>query len=207
MMKKALFALAATLALSAPVHATAAVVPYVNVVRVTPGAAPSKILAFQNTSTTNDVVIRRIEIANASTQTVSGGQAAYWVYLSTQLTHSAAASSFFAYGTALAAQPSYISVSTAPLLVQYEGDSAVLTGGGLTGVPPVINPLVVDNDDAATVNRSAVWYEESQTGNAPAGPLLLTKGSSRALVIEKRQGAASDFTAGSVEIRIFYTVK
>lgn len=181
--------------------------PYVAVFRLTPGAAPTHVLAFQNISTGEAVVVDRIEIANASTMTVTGGQAQYWVYASTQLTHSATAGTHYKYGAALASAPTTIvSASTAPTAVLIEGDSAILTAAqrnALSGVAPLLAPLVVDSDDAATVNRLGVW-DSFEGRQAQATPLTLPAGSNRALVIEKRMGAASDFTAGSVLIRIFY---
>lgn len=180
--------------------------PYVAVFRVTPGAAPTKILAFQNTSTGQSVIVDRIEIANASTMTVTGGQAQYWVWGSTQVEHSVAAGKHYAYASALASAPTAITASTAPINVLFEGDSAALVGGNIVTALPLIRPLVVDSDDAATVNRADAW-DSSEGRQAVAEPLVLPADSSRALVIEKRMGAASDFTAGSVIIRIFYWLR
>lgn len=211
-MKKTLFTLAALLGLAA-VSAHAATEPktYVTSVRVTPGAGPSHVLAFQNTSTGIDVIVRGVEVVNASTQAVTGGGEQFWVYASTQLTHSASAGTTASYGTALASAPSYLSVSTAPTGVLIEGDSGVLTASqrnDLAGKLPIIAPLFVDGDESATTTpRRAAWFAESQDADSPAGPLVLGQSANRALVVEKRAGNSTDFAAGAYIIRVFYSVR
>jgi hypothetical protein len=214
-MKKNLVVLAALvgLSLAAPSRARAVGTPptYVTSVRVTPGAAPTHVLAFQNTSASLDVVVRRIEVVNASTQAVTGGAEQFWVYAATSVTHSAAAGTTASYGAALASQPSYLTVSTAPTSVQLEGDSGILTTAqrnALSGALPIIAPLTVDGDESATPNmRQAAWQAEDQGGANPAGALILPAGANRAIVVEKRAGNSTDFTAGSYIIRVFYTVR
>ena len=179
---------------------------YVSNQRLTLPAAGSKIYAFQNTSATADVVVRKIEIVGASTQTVTGGLSQFLVYVSTKLVHSAAITDAKSYVTANASQPSHILVSSAPHTVQYEGNSAVLTVAqvnAFAGVSPIIRPLIVNNDEAAAANFSDSWSEESPNG---VSPLLLPAGASRAIVIEKRQQGSADFSDGSIFIRVFYSV-
>jgi|CXWL01.1.fsa_nt_gi hypothetical protein len=179
---------------------------YVSVVRVTAtgsALAGTKLYAFQNTSATADVVIRKIEIANASTMTITGGTMQFWVYGSTQFSHSALITTGFSYSTAAASQPSFVKVSSAPLSVQYEGDAAVQVGGGLLGTPPIIRPLYINNDEAAVALLYDSWSEESLGHSAP---LLLPKATNRGIVIDQKRLGTTDFSDGAVYIRIFYTI-
>lgn len=210
-MNRLLLALAGILLPAMPALAEPATQPpaYVAVVRVTPGASPTKILAFQNISAGEDIIVRRIDITNASTMTVTGGLEAFWIYAATVVTHSDLTTvQNYRLDTALAAAPAAISASTAPINVQYEGDSGVLTAAqqnALSGIAvPVIRPLAVNGDESATTSLSDGWGEDIQSGLVSM-PLILAKGSKRALVIEKRQLGSSDFTAGSYNIRIFYS--
>lgn len=212
-MKKTLFVLLALLGLAARAHAAPAT--YESVVRVTLPvvATSSAIYAFQNTSTGVDVIIRKIEISNASTMTVTGGTMQFWVYASTSLTHSAAVTSNYSYTSALASQPSYVSVSTAPRNIQAEGDSSILsTGGALSGVPPIIRPLYVNNDEAATTLLYDAWSEREESvglGDRLEGPqpLILPSNSQRAIVIQQKRLGTADFAAGSVLVRVTYTTR
>lgn len=212
-MKKSILALLTLFAglMGVAPRAYAGVPPtYVDQVRLTVPASPANVLAFQNTSAGLDVVVRRIEIVTSSTQSVTGGLMQFLVYASTQVTHSASAGKFYAYGSANASRPSHISVSTAPLSVQFEGDSAALTAaqlGAMSGALPLIRPLVVNNDEGAAANFGDAWAEESPNSPNPAGGLLLPAGANRALIFEKRQLGSSDFSAGQVIIRIFYTIR
>ena len=180
---------------------------YVSTARLTVAGSSVSLFAFQNTSSGVDVVIRKIEISNASTATVTGGTMQFWVYASTQITHSAAITTNYEYAAALIAQPSYISVSSAPTGVLYEGDSSTVTSAAsaLAGVPPIIRPLYVNNDETATTLLTDSWGADEAL-NA-AGPLVLNAGANRGIVINQKRLGTSDFTAGSVLIRIFYTTR
>ncbi len=211
-MNRYLFALFALVGLLSPAVAspsTASLPSYTAVVRLTPGASPAKVLAFQNTSASQDILVDHIEITNSSTMTVTGGLEQFWVYGSTSLTHSALTSvATYGYNGVLVAQPAAVVMSTAPLNVQYEGDTGILTAaqqGALSGVAtPIIRPLAVNNDETATTSLSDGWTAEALDW---ARPIILPRNTQRALVFEKRQLGSSDFTAGSVTIRIHYTVQ
>jgi len=213
-MKNAIAALALLLGLAVAPAKAAPPLTYESVVRVTLPvvATSSAIYALQNTGS-NDVVIRRIEISNASTMTVTGGTMQFWVYTSTALTHSAAVTSAYSYTSALASQPSAISVSTAPRNIQAEGDSSILsTGGALSGVPPIIRPLYINNDEAATSLLYDSWGESEESiglGDRLEGPqpLLLPASANRAIVIQQKRLGTADFAAGSVLVRVTYTLK
>jgi len=183
---------------------------YSTTARVTPGGALNKALAFQNTSATLDVVVRKIEVMNASTYTVTGGLMSYWVYFATSVSHSPTTGvngiDSYNYADALATAPSYISASTAPYNVIFEGNSGILTDlqQASSGYAlPVIRPLIVNNDEAATANFADSWQEELNT----AKPLTLEKNTQRALIFEQRRVGTADITEGNVILRIFYTVR
>lgn len=212
-MNRLLLALAGILLPIVPALAEPAVAPpaYVAVARITPGASPSRVFAFQNIDAGQDVIVRRIDITNSSTFTITGGLSQYWVYASTQLTHSLLTTvQNYKLDTALATAPAAIAASTAPTIVLFEGDSSTLTAsqqGALSGVSlPIIRPLAVNDDDAATSSLTDGWGEDIQSGLASM-PLVLPHNSKRALVIEKRQLGTTDFTAGSVTIRVFYSLR
>ena len=175
-------------------------------VRITPGASPSYLLAFQNTSSSQEVEIHKIDVHNASTQTVTGGTMQFWLYLSTSLTHSAAVSNVYGFDVANASLASNISMSTAPVNVLIEGNSAILTALQRNdlgvGVPP-FSILHVNNDEAAAAN----YTDEAWDSNGLGRPLRLAAGSNRAIVLEKRQLGSSDFTAGQILLRIIYSIK
>ena len=187
---------------------------YVTEAQITLGASnasPSKVFAFQNTASGQDVIIDRIEVINASTGVaVTSGLMQFWVYPSTSMTHSDTATSIVThgYGAALAAVPAAVVASTAPLNVQYERDSGILTTAqqnNLTGTSlPIIRPLVINDDETATLNLFDVWAAEAPDYDLP---IVLPKGSNRGLVFEKRQVGATDYTAGTFIIRILYTVR
>jgi hypothetical protein len=192
----------------AAVCAHAGAPEYVATVRLTPGASPSAMLAFQNTSSDLDVVVQKIEITNASTMSVTSGLMQFWVYGSTSMTHSQTltAASAYTYNAALGAKPSYISLSSAPVLVIYEGDSSSRTAAqmnSLSGVVgPILRPLIVNADESAAANLYDSWSNEN-----PDKPLILPHASNRGLVFVKRQLGSSDYTDGQVIFRIVYTVR
>lgn len=211
-MKKTVFALVALLGLSLGAHA-APPAYRTTVVRVTPGASPAYVLAFQNTSSDIDVEVHRVVVSAASTMTVTSGAMQFWVYVSTSLTHSAAAGKYFSHESALASQPSYISASTAPLSVQLEGDSGILTAAqrhSVAGALPVIRPIHVNPDEGATGlfdDASDLSTDSADSWTASGRPIKLPRGSNRAIVIEKRQLASSDFTDGQVYLKIVWVAK
>lgn len=212
MLKKTLFALAVLLASQLPAAASTGTPPlktYVSTVRVTLPvvATSSAIYALQNTDANVDVVIRRIEISNASTMTVTGGTMQFWVYASTQITHSAAITSNYGYGAALTSQPSFVTVSSAPTGILVEGDASILTvGGALSGVPPIIRPLYVNNDEAAVTLLTDSWSDEDPNGEN-AGLIVLNHGANRGIAIQQKRLGTADFAAGSVLVRVFYNVR
>lgn len=208
---KNLIVLAALLLASALPAKAAPPLTYESVVRVTLPvvATSSAVYAFQNTSTGVGIKIHKIEISNASTMTVTGGTMQFWVYASTALTHSAAVTSNYNLTSKLVSQPSYITVSTAPTAIQAEGDSSgLLTGGALSGVPPIIRPFYVNNDEAATTLLTDSWNEQSEMrGERTAGPqpIILAPGDNRAIVIQQKRLGTADFAAGSIYIRVVYS--
>lgn len=212
-MKRYLLALLAFVGPLTPAIAspgTASLPSYTAVVRISSvPASPARILAFQNTSTNQDILVDRIEIANSSTMTVTSGVMAFWVYTSTSLTHSALTSvQTFGYNAALVAQPAAITMSTAPINVQFEGDTGILTAAqqnALSGTAsPVIRPMAVNASNTATASLSDAWAAEQLDWTHP---IILPMKTQRALVFEKRQLADSDWSAGAVTIRIHYTVR
>lgn len=210
---KTLIALAGLLLASAlPVQA-APPAYRTSIVRVTPGASPSYVLAFQNTSADIDIEVHRIVVSAASTQTVTSGAMQFWTYVSTSLTHSAAAGKYFSYDVANGSQPSYLTVSTAPLNVQLEGDSAVLTAAqrnAISGALPVIRPIHINPDEGATGlldDASDLSTDSADSWTASGRPIRLPHGANRAIVVEKRQLASSDFTDGQVYIKIVWVAK
>lgn len=211
-MKKILLALAALLGPSMLTAGTGApyLPGYVAVVRISSvPASPARILAFQNTSATQDVLVNRIDATSCSTMTVTSGLMQFWVYSSTQMTHSVATTvQTYGYRGALATAPAGVTASTAPTNVLFEGDSSTLTvaqQGALSGTSlPIIRPLAVNLDETATTSISDSWQHESPDfGDA----LLLPHGGNRGLVIEKRQLAATDWSAGCVTFTIHYTLR
>lgn len=215
-MNRLLLALAGILLPVMPALAEPAVAPpaYVMVVRISSiPVSPARILAFQNVSTGQDVIVRRIDISNASTMTVTGGLMQFWVYASTSLVHSTTSTvQNYKLDTALAVAPAAITASTAPTIVLFENDTSTLTASSqaaLSGTAvPLIRPLFVNTDETATTSLTDGWGEDIQSSLASM-PLVLPHNSSRALVIEKRQLGSSDFsvTAGAVNIRVFYTLR
>ena len=178
--------------LGSPVLALAAPADYTHTVTFTPGSAGAEVLGFQNVSDDQDVEIKRIEVSHASTMTVTGGLMQYWVFASTAMTHSDAAGYTHSYRAALASLPAAVNVSTAPTSVTFEEDC------------PLFRPFVVNNDETATAQFSDVWAYDAEGAN---GPILLPKGSDRGIVFEQRRLGTADITAGTILVRILYTVR
>lgn len=170
---------------------------YIAVSTFTPGAALAKVWAFQNTSADIDVHIKRIEVSNASTGTYTGGFMQYWVYVATAITHGGTSQvSSYSYKNINTTAPSYISVSTGPVAVTYENKD--------TRQLPIFRPLIVNNDETATTQFKDEWIPEE---TADTAPLVLLHGSNRGIVFEQRRLGTADITAGTVMIRVIYTVK
>lgn len=213
-MKTTLLLLAGLLILGAPAMAgtgAPSLPSYAAKVRISSvPASPAYIEAFQNTSTDQDVIINRIDVANCSTQTVTSGMVQFWVFTSTRVTHSDTTSmKTYSYRVPLlTTAPAAVVGSTAPINVQLDGDSAVLTvaqRNALSGTSlPVVRPLAANLDETATTNTYDTWAHESPDyGDA----LVLARNTQRTLVIEKRQLGATDWTAGCVDITIHYTLR
>jgi hypothetical protein len=194
-MKKLLAALTLAAGLSSAAHA--GVVPPSYVVTTTFTATNNaKVFAFQNTSSTLDVYIRRIEVANVHDESaITGGMVQYQVFASTSLTHGGQGRiRTFSMTGANASAPSYVTASTGPVSIQYEN----LTGGSTL---PIIKPLFVNTDDGATSNL-VDSYEAP--GNGEVSPLKLPAGANRAIVIEQHQLAGGAIDTGKIRIAVEY---
>ena len=172
---------------------------YVSVSTFTPSGALTTPWVFQNTDSALDVRILKLELASASTQTVTGGLMQFYLYASTSVTVSTitpgtSQTYFYDYGKAApsASAPSYITVSTAPSSPLYE--SAL----------PLYRPFVLNNDETATDHFFDSW---DPTAPANGAELLLPHGANRALVLEQHRLGTSDITAGVVLVRVLYSVK
>lgn len=189
-MKNLIAALAVALALvAAPARAAQT---YVHTSTWTAGGAGTNAFAFQNTGT-NDVEINSIEIGGASVGTVTSGIMQFLVKTSTQLVHGGTTQVSFADSkTANATAPSYISASTGPVSVQFEGKIA---GASQLAIS---SPLLVNPDEAATANF---------TDKLSIPTLILPAGANRAVVLQQKQQGGTDWTAGILFVRIVYTVK
>lgn len=166
---------------------------YVSVSTFMPGAAGAKLWAFQNTSTTLDVRVLKLEVTGFSTGTVTGGLIQFRVYGSTAITHGGTSQvGFYDAQSALASAPSYVTVSTGPVNVALESPW------------PILRPLFVNNDEAATANLS-----DGYTGWTPAdaGELILLHNTQRGIVLEQRNMAATNIADGPLFVRVVYTVK
>lgn len=191
-------ALLACLAALAPAPARADLY-YVATATWTARGTGTKSVAFQNTSTSQSVEIVRIEVANAHDgAAVTSGYQQYWVYGSTQMTHGATSpTQNYALGTALASAPSAISFSTAPTGVLYELNTTA------KAAQPLIRPLIVNGDETATVQLSDVWSTPLTDGL----PIVLPAGASRGIVLEQRNLNATSYTAGVLQVNIYYRLR
>lgn len=198
-MKRILFALAmlgGLLPLGSPVDA-ALPLTYVSVSTFTPGGSGTKAWALQNTSASLDVRILKLEVSNATNGTVAGGLMQFWLYGSTVVIPGGVSQvSFYDHAAANTSAPSYVSVSTGPAGVVYEGKQ--------NRQLPLYRPFIINDDETAAANFKD---EFQQVNPAEATELLLPRGSNRAVVLEQQQFGATDFTAGTVMVRVVYTVK
>jgi hypothetical protein len=201
-MKKTMLALVALLGLSLAA-APAARADYYGVVVATwtAGGSATKALAFQNTSTTQSVEILRIEVANATNgSAITGGAMMFWVYASTAMTHGGTSQRLnYALSSANASLPSAISASTGPVNVAYENNTTS------KGALPILRPLFVNNDEAATSLLSDTWSAEGDS--FLSGAIILPAGANRGIVLEQQNLVATSVSQGVVAARIFYRIK
>ena len=198
-MKKLILSALALFALSTAAHA-APPLTYVHVATWTAAGAATRAFAFQNTSAGLDVIIRSIEIGNASQGTVTSGPMQFWVYGSTAVyAHGGTTQvSFYNNASANATAPSYISFSTGPVGVAYEGKQ--------TRQLPIAR-LIVNADETAVVAPDSMHDSIVNLAPDDITPLVLPQGANRALVVEQKQLGATDWTAGDLFVRIVYTVR
>ena len=170
-----------------------------------PGAGKA-LYALQNTGT-GDVLIRKIEIADASTTTIASGQMAFWVYASTSFAVASSTSVSvstltwtYGYKAPLLAQASDITVSTAPLNWQVEGDTGQLCGNGQSCQPPLLRPLYVSGSNTATTFLFDSWSDEDA---GIISPLVLNAGANRAIIIVQ-EGSTYSGGGGALLIRVLY---
>ncbi len=170
---------------------------YVATATFTPGVVGSQVLAFQNTSSSQRVEVVRIDLSNAQDgAAITGGLMQFWIYASTAMTHGGTTQTKNqALVSANASAPSAISISTGPVRVTYENSSA--TSGAL----PILRPLIVNDDEAATTNFADSW---TALENAP---INLPAGANRGLIFEQRNLNATLVAAGVLQARIVYLLK
>jgi len=138
----------------------------------------------------------------SSGATVTSGGMQFWIMTSTKVTHGGTSQvSFHSRTAANATAPSYISVSTGPVAVLYEGKQS--------GQLPV-STILVNLDESAVFNpapSSGEFVPTERPDMAATQRLRLPKGANRAIVLEQRQLGATDWTAGVAFLRVVVTVK
>lgn len=200
-MKKTLAALALIVGLSlvsARAQAAPAAPPTYVAVATFTATSNAKVFAFQNTSSSLDVYIKRIEIANVHDESaITGGQVFFNVYASTQVTHGGTGRvRSFSMAGANVAQPAYITVSTGPVNVQLENLSGNSTH-------PLFRPLSINTDETATAPNLVDAYE-SREGSGDVSPIKLPAGANRAIVVEQRQMGGTAMDTGKIRISVEY---
>lgn len=194
--------LLALMALALPTMAKAERIPtYVSIATWTVGGTGTKAFAFQNTSASRDVAVLRINISPISNGTVTSGPMNFWVIPSTVITHggtSQVGSSSFIIPNWT--QPSFISASTGPVNVQYEGKST-----GLSQLPLAV--IGVNPDETSTPVLNDLYNGLQIDGADEEYGILLQKGQNRGIVLEQKQFGATDWTAGAVLIKIEYSIR
>lgn len=174
----------------------------VMVATFTAGGTGTNAIAFQNTSTTNDVRILKITVCNVTTTAITGGLVQYWALMSTAATPGGTSQvsfgDFGAANTTNATFPAGIVASTGPVNVTFEGKA------GGTSQLPIIRPLVINTDETATISLYDEYYGVYTDDQRD---LLLPKNTQRALILRQMQLGPTDFTAGTVLVRIHYTVR
>lgn len=195
-MKKLLLTLAFLAGFALPsAHAARVPLTYIHTSTWTVGGSGTKAWAFQNTSSGISVRIHKLEMGSATGATVTGGIQQFWVYGSTSLTHGDTSQvSFYDTAGANATAPSYVSVSTRPTVVVYEGKNDRQL--------PIFRPLIINADESAAANFYDALVPSSP---AEAEEFLLPEGANRALVIEQKQFGATDYVAGVVFVRVVWS--
>lgn len=190
--------LLALMALALPTMAKAERVPtYVAIATWTAGGANTNAFAFQNTSTTQDVTIVKLQISPVSETTVTSGPMSFYVMGSTVMTHGGTSQvSAGSYNTPNWSQPSFLSVSTGPVNVTFEGKDTRQLPLTVIGANPdeTGTPLmnVIDNGIDVTAEDQAI---------------RLPKGSNRGIVLRQKQFGATDWTAGVLLVKVVYILK
>lgn len=170
---------------------------YVSVATFTAAGNGTNAFAFQNVSAGEDVRVLKVELTSVTSGTVTSGLMQFWLMGSTVVTAgSTGAVSLYDYATPNAAAPASISASVAPTGVVYEGKQ----GGQL----PFDRALIVNPDETATSNFRD---ELSFTAPADGAEFILPHGSNRAVVLLQKQFGTTDFSAGTLMVRVLYTVK
>lgn len=190
---KNLLMIVALLALAAPAKAASY---YVAVATWTAGGTGTNAVAFQNTDSGRSVRVLKIEVSNVSNSAITGGVMQFWVMGATVATAGGTSQvSFYDTQAANVTAPSYVSFSTGPVGVVFEGKQ--------TRQLPIARPLIVNDDEAATIS---LW-DSTSPSDYPRSEFLLPAGSNRAIVLRQMQLGATDFTAGILMARIFYTIE
>lgn len=198
-MTKTLKLLITLMALALPTMAKAERIPfYVAVATWTLGGTGTNALAFQNTSSTRDVIILKINIAPISGGTVTSGPANFWVLPSTSMTHGGTSQvSALASNNGNWAAPSFVSFSTGPVVVTFEGPKASY------GLPYTV--IGVNPDETASPIQNVI--DNGFEANAEDSGIVLPKGANRGVIFQQKQFGATDWTAGVVLARITYILK
>lgn len=170
---------------------------YVHTATLTVAGTGTNSFAFQNTSATRDVLVRNITILPTSSATVISGPITYWVLLSTQMGHGGLTQvSFNAMSAPNITSPSFISASTGPTSILFEGNQASQLPISIIGVNPdeTASPIVAVHGSGFDAQN------EDQE-------LVLPKGRNRGFVLQQKQYGATDWTAGVVFIRVVYSIR
>lgn len=191
--------LLALIAVTLPVMAKAErIATYVSVATFTVGGTGTNAYAFQNTSTSRDVVIVKINIAPISGGTVTSGPMNFWVMPSTTIVHGGTSQVYSgSYNSVGWTQPSGISASTGPVGVLYEGPR------GAYGLPLAIIGVNPDETGTPVVNilENGLDLPVEDQG------IVLPKNQSRGIVLQQKQFGATDWTAGVVMVKVTYILR
>ena len=202
---KTLLVAAALLGLLSPVAHSRPPLTYVATSTVAAPGGGSKVWAFQNTSSSLDVQILKIEISNAHDESaITGGLVQFQVFASTVVTHGGTGGTrTFSYSSANASAQSGISFSTGPTNVVYEN---VSSGNALA----LLRPFIINTDESATTNLYDSWNigaVNTSLSLTESSPLLLPKGANRAIVIEQKNLGTGSIQTGKIKLDITYTVR
>ncbi len=190
--------LLALMALALPTMAKAERIPtYVAIATWTAGGSTTKAFAFQNTSSTRDVVIIKIALVPTTSGTVTSGPMNFYVYASTNMTHGGLSQvSAGSYNTPNWTAPSFVSVSTGPTNVVYENKDTYQLPLTIIGANP---------DETGTPLMNVI--DNGVDLPAEDQGIVLPKGQNRGIVIEQKQFGASDYTAGTMAAKIIYIIR